>query len=395
MAADAAVEEGDASPLDAIEEHEYPDGLRLTAIVVALVLSIFLASLDTVVFLLGILIFEIGSLICALAPNSDAFIAGRAVTGTGCASVFAGCFIIISLSSRPKIRPAMTSSLSATFAVASVVGPLIGGAFTQNRLQGERALIMPSFLRNRVLVVGAIFEFFIAGCFNLALFYLPIYFQAVRGVWLIPVILSLTITQIVVGGLITATGIHNPFLIVGPALAAVGSGLFMLLAHQSSAGRWIGFQIVLGIGVGFCLTIPLMLSQVAVKTSDVSTATSISMGSAFLLPTAQSVFQNQLLKALRLSAPDIDPSVVLSAGASSEAISSLPSASLGGIIQSYTNALRFAFAIGIPFAGIACFVSFFMPWFRYQDASKASKTGTTASIDPEKKNGVKPEDGKE
>lgn len=68
----------------------------------------------------------------ALAPNSNAFIAGRAVTGAGCAGVFAGCFIIISLSSRPRIRPAMTSTLSATFAVASVVGPLIGGAFTQN-----------------------------------------------------------------------------------------------------------------------------------------------------------------------------------------------------------------------------------------------------------------------
>lgn len=103
------------------------------------------------------------------------------------------------------------------------------------------------------------------------------------GIWLIPVILSLTITQIAVGGIITATGIHNPFLILGPALAAVGSGLFMLLDQQSSAGRWIGFQIVLGIGVGFCLTIPLMLSQVAVKTTDVSTATSIVICKSFIL----------------------------------------------------------------------------------------------------------------
>lgn len=48
MSTNTAVEDGDVSPLDAIEEHEYPGGLRLTAIVVALVLSIFLASLDTV-----------------------------------------------------------------------------------------------------------------------------------------------------------------------------------------------------------------------------------------------------------------------------------------------------------------------------------------------------------
>jgi MFS family permease len=66
----------------------------------------------------------------ATSPNSNAFIAGRAITGAGCAGTFAGCFIVINFCIRPKHRPAATSVLSATFALASVVGPLIGGAFT-------------------------------------------------------------------------------------------------------------------------------------------------------------------------------------------------------------------------------------------------------------------------
>jgi MFS transporter, DHA2 family, glioxin efflux transporter len=102
------------------------------------------------------------------------------------------------------------------------------------------------------------------------------------------------------------------------------------------------------------------------------------MGSAFLLPTAQAVFQNELRKALRQFAPDVNPLVVLAAGANNEAISSLPTAELRGIVQSYISALRYTFAIGVPFAGAALLVSLFMPWFKYHRAAN-KPTANTAS----------------
>jgi hypothetical protein len=80
-----------------------------------------------------------------------------------------------------------------------------------------------------------------------------------------------------VGGIVSATGIFNPFLLIGPAIAAVGSGLLMLLNENSYAGDWIGYQILLGIGVGLSMTIPLMLAQVVVGPKDVPTATAITI----------------------------------------------------------------------------------------------------------------------
>ncbi|PQE03130.1 major facilitator superfamily transporter protein [Rutstroemia sp. NJR-2017a BBW] len=206
--------------------------------------------------------------------------------------------------------------------------------------QGERALIMPSFLKNRILLA-------VKGVSAIS-----------SGVHLIPLILGLTITQIVTGTVITITGIFNPFLILGPVIATIGSGLLMLLHKDPSTGNWIGFQILLGVGVGLCLTIPLMLSQVVVETKDVSISTPIiifaqSMGSAFIIPAAQAIFQIQLIISLRTFAPDVDPLVVLGAGATSKGICSLPETSLPGIVESYVLALKHTYALGVAVAGVA------------------------------------------
>jgi hypothetical protein len=82
------------------------------------------------VFLASIAVFEIGSLICAVAQNSTTLVIGRAVTGVGAAGVVGGCFSIIACSVEAYKRPLHTGILGATYGVASVMGPLLGGVLT-------------------------------------------------------------------------------------------------------------------------------------------------------------------------------------------------------------------------------------------------------------------------
>ncbi|UZP37722.1 hypothetical protein NXS19_005538 [Fusarium pseudograminearum] len=83
-------------------------------------------------YLGAVFIFEIGSLISAVAPSSVAFIVGRAIAGIGTAGLFSGSIVILSLIMPLEKRPLAFGLIGGMWGIASVAGPLLGGAFTEH-----------------------------------------------------------------------------------------------------------------------------------------------------------------------------------------------------------------------------------------------------------------------
>lgn len=83
-------------------------------------------------YLIAIFVFELGSLICGVAPSSTALVVGRAVAGVGAAGVSSGTYTLIAFAARPEKRPVFVGIFGLCFGIASVVAPLIGGAFTDH-----------------------------------------------------------------------------------------------------------------------------------------------------------------------------------------------------------------------------------------------------------------------
>ncbi|CCF35122.1 major facilitator superfamily transporter [Colletotrichum higginsianum] len=82
-------------------------------------------------FLGFLFVFEVGSLICAVARSSDVFIVGRAIAGMGSAGLFNGALTIIGATVPLQRRPFIVGVLIGVSNLGLVAGPLVGGAFTE------------------------------------------------------------------------------------------------------------------------------------------------------------------------------------------------------------------------------------------------------------------------
>jgi MFS family permease len=78
----------------------------------------------------ALILYLVGSVVAAAAPNSIALIIGRAIQGCGCSGTLSGSVLIIDFTVTPKSRPLLIGIWMGVFMVATIVGPLLGGVFT-------------------------------------------------------------------------------------------------------------------------------------------------------------------------------------------------------------------------------------------------------------------------
>lgn len=71
-----------------------------------------------------------GSFVVALAPNSVAVIAGRAVRSLGGAGLTSGCYIIVTFIVQHSRLSTVMGLFGAIWDCVSVLGPVFGGVFT-------------------------------------------------------------------------------------------------------------------------------------------------------------------------------------------------------------------------------------------------------------------------
>ncbi|KAJ5994691.1 major facilitator superfamily transporter, partial [Penicillium waksmanii] len=529
-----------AYPEGVPSEDEYPRGLALLFILLALVLSIVMVAVDQTIiataiplitdefhsvtqigwygsaffltfasftaswgklfkyfplqwtFLVAVFVFELGSLVCAVAPSSTALIVGRALAGLGAAGIASGAFILIAFLAPPAKRSLYLGIAGASYGISAVIGPLLGGAFTQRlswrwcfyinlpfgglaaatlviffklpphakpvpatfcekmlqldpigitlvmgavvcyilALQwggltrawdsstiiglwvgfglllvafafaqwwlDDRAMVPPRILRSRYVHQGMLYAAAIAGSYFLTLYFLPIYFQVIddvspleSGVRNLPLIVALTLATIVSGISITITGRPMPFMAVGGALTTIGVGLLYTLTIGSPSSKWIGYQVLTGIGVGLGLQVPVSAAQATLPPDDIPSGSAIlvfmqTIGGAFLVSAGESAFESTLLKQLGATAPWIDPLQVISTGATDVRKVFSPD-DVPFILRAYVRGIQTALIVAIAVAGTCTIIAFGAKWEKMQAPPKAEEAteaeGTEESIE--------------
>jgi hypothetical protein len=228
-------------------------------------------------------------------------------------------------------------------------------------------------LKQRTAGACAIFSMVLAMGLYTHIFYLPFYFQAVKGttaegsgIRTIPYLVSITLSSIAVGGSITVLGWYTPFTWIGAAVFAVGAGMLYTLKPSSSAGMWIGYQILAGFGAGACVQIPFVAIQVVLNKKDMPSGNAITiffntLGGAMSISIAQNIFSNTLIKEIPKYTKGVDPAKIIAAGAT-HIREVTPKSQLAGVLMAYNLAVTRSFILPIACAGFAFLCSLLFEW---------------------------------
>ncbi|ERT01379.1 MFS gliotoxin efflux transporter GliA [Sporothrix schenckii 1099-18] len=248
--------------------------------------------------------------------------------------------------------------------------------------QGERAMITPRLLRQRSVWVSSLFTFHFAGAYFLIVYFLPVYFQSIdgvsptgSGVRNLPIIIAITIATVSSGILMSKTGRVAAMIAAGAVPATVASGLLYTMTIGTGTGKWIGYQVLAGLGYGFSFQLPIIYAQSMTTADDMAATTAIvlcfqTVGGAFYVSSAQSAFVNTMVRRLAVLAPDLNPAVVINTG-NTQLRTVFAGPHLDGVLESYALGIQRAFALSIVGSGVATLFGLAATWKRVNQNPEA------------------------
>lgn len=233
---------------------------------------------------------------------------------------------------------------------------------------GTRAMVQGHLLKKRSITVNLIYIFFLAGLFFPLYYALPIQFQSVNnasatqsGLRLIPLVFGVSVFTVMNNGLLTFWRHFTPMLVIGAIAATVGMSLVHTLDADSQVSSWIGYEIIIGMGVGTALQVPMIANQAAVGVEDIAAVTSMTLfaenvGTAIFTAATESAFTNGLVRALTQNVPGLKPEAVINTGAT-RIREAFRAEDIYGVLSSYLEGCRDSHLVPIACGASAVLVS--------------------------------------
>lgn len=254
--------------------------------------------------------------------------------------------------------------------IVGAVGLLVF-AFYEYRFAAD-PIIPPVIFQNRTATasfIGSVLQGLILWC---ALYYLPLYYEAVKeyspilsGVALFPETFTVAPSGIVIGILITVTGRYRWAIWLGWVLSTIGLGLMCLIKVTTSVYGWILLNIIPGLGLG--ILFPSLGYAVQASATPENLAIAVAMfsffralGQAIGVAVGGVVFQNQMYKNL-LRYPALAPMASAYSQVAAGLVQVIKAMADGAnkthLKEAYTDSLRIVWAVCCAISGVALLFS--------------------------------------
>lgn len=238
--------------------------------------------------------------------------------------------------------------------------------------KGEAGTVPPRIIRQRSMACGFLYSACAAGSMMIFVYYLPVWFQAIKdasavesGLMTLATIISLVLGSVLSGAVTTRIGYYTPAMITAPILMSVGAGLITTFVPDTDRGKWIGYQVLYGFGLGCGMQAPSLAAQAVLKKEDISIGISLmffsqQLGGAIFVAIGQNIFASRLASGLS-DIPGLAPDTIINAGATDLKNIVAPQF-LENVISVYNYALTKTYDVGVALSCIMIIGALGMEW---------------------------------